>query len=62
MYKETNIAEEYLKTLMQMKDSLLINSRLSTQFRAEKMDNAKYIQNLLSIKRTNKAVIIPEET
>ena len=62
IYEENNIAEQCWKTLAQMKDSLLINSGLPTQFWAEAMDIANYLQNWLPIRRTDKAVIILEET
>lgn len=45
-----------------MKDSLLIDSGLSTQFWAKAIDTANYLQNQLPTKCTKKIVIIPKET
>ena len=60
MHKENGIAERCWRTLAQMKDSLLIDSGLPTQFWAEAMDTANYLRNRLPTRRT-KTVIIPEE-
>lgn len=62
MHEENGIAERYLRTLVQMKDLLLIDSGLPNQFWAEAMDTANYLRNWLPSRRTaDKAVIIPEE-
>ena len=61
IHEENGIAERCWRTLTQMKDSLLIDSGLPTQFWAEAMDTANYLQNRLSTRRT-KTVIISEET
>ena len=61
MHEENGIAERCWRTLAQMKDSLLIDSGLPTQFWAEAMDTANYLRNRLPTRRTDKAVIIPEE-
>ena len=58
MHEENGIVERCWRTLAQMKDLLLIDSRLSNQFWAEEMDIANYLRNRLPT--TDKA-IIPEE-
>ena len=59
MYEENDIAERCWRMLVQIKDLLLIDSRLPNKFWAEAMDITNYRQNQLPI--TDKA-IIPEET
>lgn len=45
-----------------MKDLLLIDSKLSTQFWAKAIDTANYLQNRLSTKHiADNTVIIPDE-
>lgn len=45
-----------------MKNSLLIDNELLTQFGAKAMDITNYLQNWLPTKRTDRAIIYPEET
>ena len=62
MYKENRIVEQCWKTLVQMKDSLFIDSKLPNQFWPEVMDTANYFRNQLPTKRTeDKTIIIPKE-
>lgn len=61
MHDENGIAKRCWRALAQMKDSLLIDSGLPTRFWAEAMDTANYLRNRLPTRRTDKAVIIPEE-
>lgn len=60
--KKNSIIEHCLRTLVQMKDSLLIDSKLSTQFLAKAIDTANYLQNRLPTKRiADNTVIIPDK-
>ena len=62
MHKKNEIVEQYWRTLTQMKDSLLIDSKLPNQFWAEAMDTTNYLRNRLPTKRTaDNTIIIPEE-
>ena len=44
-HEENGIVEQCWRTLAQMKDSFLIDSGLPTQFWAEAIDTANYLQN-----------------
>lgn len=43
--EENGVTEQELKMIVTMKDSLLIDSRLSLEFWAEAMDTANYLWN-----------------
>lgn len=60
MHKENGLAEQGWKTVVIMKDSLLIDNGLPLEFWAEAMDTANYLQNPLSIK-SQRREMIPEE-
>ena len=62
MHEQNGIAEQYGRTLAQMKNSLFIYSKLPKQFWAEVMDNANYLRNWLPTRRTaDKIIIIPKK-
>ena len=62
IHEENKIAEQCWKILVQMKDSLLIDSKLLNQFWAKAMDIANYLWNRFLIRRiADKIIIIPEE-
>ena len=62
MHEENRIAERCWRTLAQMKDSLLIDSKLPNQFWAEAMNITNYLRNRLPTRRiADKTIIIPEE-
>ena len=62
MHEENGIAEQCCITLAQIKDSLLINSKLTNQFWAEAINTANYLRNQLLTRRTaDKTIIISEE-
>lgn len=54
MHKENGLAERGWKTIVTMKDSMLVNSALPLEFWIEAMETANYLQ--LNVE------IIPEET
>ena len=62
MHDDNGIAEQYWRTLALIKNSLLIDSKLSNQFWAKVMDTANYLQNRLPTRCTaDKIIIISEE-
>lgn len=60
MHEENGIAERGWKTIVMMKDSLLINSGLPLNFWAEAMETANYLRNRLPTK-SQRGELIPEE-
>lgn len=61
MHKENGLAERGLKTVMTMKDALLVDSALPPEFWAEAMDTANYLRNRLPTKVQGRGKIISEE-
>ena len=45
MHKENGIAEQYCRTLAQMKDSLFIDNKLPNHFCAKTIDTVNYLRN-----------------
>lgn len=60
MHEENGIAERGWKTIVIMKDSLLIDSGLPSNFWAEAMESANYLRNRLPTK-SQREELIPEE-
>lgn len=60
MHKDNRLVEQGWRTVVRMKDFLLIDSGLSLEFWAEVMDIANYLQNRLSTK-SQRGEMIPEE-
>lgn len=60
MHKENSLAERGWRTIVTMKDSLLLNSGLPLDFWVEAMDTANYLQNRLPTK-SQRGEFIPEE-
>ncbi len=61
MHEENGIAERGWRTIVMMKDSMLIDSGLPNGFWAEAMETANYFRNRLPIKIKIYDEIIPEE-
>lgn len=62
IYKKNGIAKQCRRTLLTMKDSLLIDSNLPVNFWAKAMDTTNYLQSWLPIMRADKSIIFPKET
>ena len=60
MHEENRVAERGWRTIVTMKDLLLIDSGFPLEFWAEAMDTANYLRNRLPTK-THRGEIIPEE-
>lgn len=60
MHEENGLAERGWRTVVTMKDSLLIDSDLPLEFWAEAMDTVNYLRNRLSTKN-QRGGMIPEE-
>lgn len=60
MHEENGIAERGWKTIVTMKDSLLVDSGLPLNFWAEAMETANYLRNRLPTK-SRRGELIPEE-
>lgn len=60
MHEENGVAEQGWKTIVTMKDSLLIDSGLPLEFWAEAMDTANYLRNCFPTK-SQRGKIIPEK-
>lgn len=60
MHEENGLAERGWRTVVTMKDSLLIDSGLPLEFWAEAMDTANYLRNRLPTK-SQRGEMIPEE-
>lgn len=61
MHKENGLAQRGWRTIVTMKDSLLINSALLLEFWAEAMDTANYLRNRLPTKAQRQGEIISEK-
>lgn len=61
MHEENGLAERGWRTLVTMKDALLIDSELSIDFWAETMETANYLRNRLPTKTRGHGEVIPEE-
>ncbi len=61
MHEENGLAERGWKTIVTMKDSLLVDSGLPLDFWAEAMDTANYLRNRLPTKSW-RLELIPEES
>lgn len=61
LHEENGIAERGWKTLVIMKDALLIDSGLPINFWAKAMTTANYLQNRLPTKTRGHGEVIPEE-
>lgn len=60
MHEENGMAERGWRTVVTMKDSLLVDSGLPLEFWAEAMDTANYIRNRLPTK-SQIGELVPEE-
>ena len=60
MHKKNELAEQSWKTIVIMKDSLLIDSSLLLEFWAEAMDTANYLQNRFPTKSQRRKMILEE--
>lgn len=60
--KENGLAERGWRTIVTMKDSLLIDSGLPNDFWAETVGTANYLRNRLSTRSKNHGKMIPEES
>lgn len=61
MHEENRVAERSWRTIVTMKDSLLVNSGLPLEFWVEAMDTANYLQNCL-LTKSQKGELIPEKS
>ena len=61
VHKENNIAKRGWRTIVTMKDSLLIDSGLPNYFWAKAMETANYLRNRLPTKTKAHGEIIPKE-
>ena len=62
MHEENGLAERGWRTIVTMKDSMLIDSGLPNGFWAEAMETANYLRNRLPTKSRNHGEMIPEES
>lgn len=58
MHKKNGVAKQGWRTIVIMKDSLLIDSGLPLEFWAETMDTANYLQNCLPTKSQRREIIL----
>lgn len=61
LHEENGLAERGWRTLVTMKDSLLIDSGLPNDFWAEAMETSNYLRNRLPTKSRGHGELIPEE-
>lgn len=61
VHEENGMAERGWRTIVTMKDSMLIDSGLFNGFWAEAMETANYLRNRLPTKTKTHSKIIPEE-
>ena len=61
LHEENGLAEQGWRTLVTMKDALLIDSELPIDFWAEAMETANYLRNRLPTKTRGHGEVIPEE-
>ena len=62
MHEENGLAERGWRTIVTMKDSMLIDSGLPNNFWAEAMETASYLRNRLPTRSKNHGEVIPEES
>ena len=62
MHEENRLAERGWRTIVTMKDSMLINSGLPNGFWAEAMETANYLQNRLPTRSKNHEEVISKES
>ena len=62
MHEENGLAEQGWRTIVTMKDSMLIDSSLSNNFWAEAMETASYLRNRLPTRSKNHGEVILEES
>ncbi len=61
LHKENGLAERGWRTLVTMKDELLIDSKLPVDFWTEAMETVNYLRNLLPTRTKGHGEVIPEE-
>ncbi len=61
LHEENGLAERGWKTLVTIKDALLIGNELPIDFWAKAMETANYLRNRLSTKTRGYGEVIPEE-
>ena len=61
VHKKNRLAERGWRTIVTIKDSMLINSRLPNGFWAEAIETANYLRNRLPTRSKNHSEMIPEE-
>ena len=61
MHKENGLAKRGWRTIVTIKDSMLIDSGLSNNFWAEAMETASYLHNRLPTRSKNHREVIAEE-
>lgn len=61
MHEENRLTEREWRTIVIMKDSMLIDSSLPNGFWAEFMEITNYLRNMLLTKSKNHDKMIPEE-
>lgn len=61
IHEENGLAEQRWRTIVTMKDSMLIDSGLPNNIWAEAMETANYLRNRLPTKSKNYGKMIPEE-
>ncbi len=61
VHEENGLAERGWRTIVTMKDSMLIDSGLPNDFWAEAMETANYLRNRLPTRSKNHGEMIPEE-
>lgn len=61
LHEENGLAEREWRTLVTMKDALLIDSKLPIDFWAKAMETANYLRNRLPTKTRGHGEVIPEE-
>lgn len=62
VHEENGLAERGWRTIVTMKDSMLIDSGLPNDFWAEAMETANYLRNRLPTRSKNYGEVIPEES
>ena len=61
VHKENGLAERGWRTIVTMKDAMLIDSGLPNDFWAEAMETANYLRNRLPTRSRSHGELIPEE-
>ena len=62
MHGENGLVERGWRTIVTMKDSMLIDSGLPNDFWAKVIETANYLQNRLPIRSKNHEEVIPKES